>query len=108
MPGLTFAGGAKLDKEQLKAQAFRAQELFCTDATGSRRELGEIICISASCQTWMAKCDVSLNNPMWRKIQDGCPTAGISGSTGVLGRLKRLAPEMDAAASAYNPLIFNG
>ncbi|SFP47394.1 hypothetical protein [Tranquillimonas alkanivorans] len=58
-------------------------ELYCTDGQGERRELGEVICITASCQTWLARCEMSQNNVMWRKIQDGCPGAGL------LDRLRR-------------------
>ena len=50
---------------------------YCTDADGRRIEIGQVICITASCNTWMAKCDMSLNNPMWRKIQDGCPAVSL-------------------------------
>ena len=52
-------------------------EYYCTDSIGVRREIGEVICVAASCQTWMARCEMSLNNPMWRKVQDGCPAAGL-------------------------------
>ncbi len=52
-------------------------EYYCTDSTGGRVELGQVICISASCTTWLARCEMSLNNPMWRKIQDGCPAARV-------------------------------
>ena len=57
---------------------------------GERRELGEVICITASCQTWTAKCDMSLNNVMWRKLQDGCPAASVDPSPSE--RLQRLFP----------------
>ena len=53
-------------------------EYFCEDANGQRYEMGALLCIRASCQTWMARCDMSLNNPTWRKVQDGCPAVGLS------------------------------
>lgn len=52
-------------------------EYYCTGGTGERHELGEVICITASCQTWMARCEMSQNTPMWRKLQDGCPGVGL-------------------------------
>lgn len=61
-------------------------EYFCRDANGTRFELGAVICISASCQTWIARCDKSLNSTTWRKIGDGCPTA----DAGILARMKAL------------------
>jgi len=67
-------------------------EYFCTNAEGQRIEVGSVICITASCNTWMAKCEMTSSNRMaiWRKTQDGCPGAGLDGS--VLGRLKDLQP----------------
>ena len=72
-----LADGFKHVEKSADAPPLPKIELYCTDATGARRELGEVICITASCQTWMAKCDMSLNNVMWRKVQDGCPTADL-------------------------------
>jgi hypothetical protein len=62
-------------------------EYYCTDAEGKRRELGEVICITASCQSWMARCDMSLNSPTWRKMQDGCP--GVEAPADRLRKLGR-------------------
>ena len=53
-------------------------EYYCTDATGARREIGDVICIAASCQTWVARCEVSLNTPTWRKVGDGCPGVSLT------------------------------
>ena len=47
-------------------------DCYCTDQTGGRIELGELICLRVDGQTFMAQCQMSLNVPMWRKIQDGC------------------------------------
>ena len=60
-------------------------DYFCTDAHGARYELGQTICITASCQTWMATCTMSLNNPNWRKISEGCPVAGLLDRLRALG-----------------------
>ena len=62
-------------------------EYYCTNADGSRVELGSVICVTASCQTWMAKCEMAASNrmAMWRKTQDGCPGASL------LDRLNGLA-----------------
>ena len=57
---------------------------FCLDPNGIRYEIGQTICVTASCQTWTAKCDLSLNNTTWRKMFDGCPTASL------IDRLKAL------------------
>ncbi len=76
LPGFALAQGFKHREKSPDAPPLPKIEYFCTDADGERREIGEVICITASCLTWLARCDMSLNNPMWRKIQDGCP--GVS------------------------------
>ena len=63
-------------------------EYYCTDASGRRVELGQIICITAGCQTWMAKCDMSVNVTTWRKTQDGCLAASL------MDRLKAFKPSV--------------
>lgn len=69
----------------------------CRDSNGQRREIGDVICITASCLTWMAKCELVLNNAIWRKTQEGCPTAGL------YQRFLRVAPAMSVAPGAYKP-----
>jgi len=65
-------------------------EYYCTDAQGSRVELGQIICVNASCQIWMARCEMAVSNgtAMWRKVQDGCPVAGANDTLKRLQALK--------------------
>jgi hypothetical protein len=48
---------------------------YCTDINGTRIELGGLTCIApSSCvEPYLARCDMSQNSPMWRKVQDGCP-----------------------------------
>jgi len=75
--GPVFGGDFKHVDKSANAPPLPKIELYCTDAQGERRELGEVICISASCQTWTAKCDMSLNNVMWRKLHDGCLAADL-------------------------------
>ena len=67
-------------------------EYFCTDAEGQRIDVGGVICITASCQTWMARCEMTSSNRMaiWRKTQDGCPGASLD--AGLLNRLEALQP----------------
>jgi len=60
-------------------------DYYCTDADGLRYEIGQVTCITASCETWMAKCDMSQNNTTWRKISDGCPTASLLDRLRALG-----------------------
>lgn len=47
-------------------------DCYCTDKTGGRIELGESICLFVDGRAFMARCEMSLNNPMWRPTGDGC------------------------------------
>ena len=53
-------------------------ECYCTDKTGSRVELGQTICLEVGGRMFMAQCQMSLNNPMWREISDGCLSSSLS------------------------------
>jgi len=47
-------------------------DCYCTDKTGQRLELGEVICLSVGDRDFMARCEMSLNNPMWRELGRSC------------------------------------
>jgi len=50
-------------------------DCFCTDKTGSRIELGKVICMKVGGRSFMARCEMMLNNPMWRETGDSCVTS---------------------------------
>ncbi len=47
-------------------------DCFCTDKSGARVELGEMICLQVDGRMFMAQCQMSLNNPMWREVAPAC------------------------------------
>jgi len=53
------------------AQA-KSIDCYCTDKGGNRIELGQTICMFVDGKSFMAQCQMSLNNPMWRRLADGC------------------------------------
>ena len=53
-------------------------DCYCTDKTGARVELGEKICLQVDGKMFMAQCQMSLNNPMWRKLSDGCLSSELA------------------------------
>jgi len=67
-------------------------DCFCTDQTGSRVELGQSICLNVDGRRFTARCEMSLNVPMWREQKDGCVTSNL------IERLYRLQPESDTGA----------
>ncbi len=57
------------------AQSAGALDCYCTDSSGARVELGEMICLSVGGRSFMAQCQMSLNVPMWREVGQICPAA---------------------------------
>ena len=52
-------------------------DCYCTDRTGSRVELGETICLQVDGRMFMAQCQMSLNVPMWREVEQGCLSSSL-------------------------------
>ncbi|MQQ07351.1 hypothetical protein GFB49_02685 [Epibacterium sp. SM1979] len=55
-------------------------DCYCTDTSGARVELGQTICLFVDGNMFMAQCQMSLNVPMWRKIDDGCTISHLKQS----------------------------
>lgn len=53
-------------------------DCYCTDTAGSRVELGESICLFVNGRAFMARCEMSLNVPMWRDTGKGCVSAQVA------------------------------
>ena len=47
-------------------------DCYCTDRNRNRVELGEMRCLQVDGRMFMAQCQMSLNVPMWREVQQGC------------------------------------
>ena len=54
-------------------------ECYCTDRNHARVELGETICLQVDGRMFMAQCQMSLNVPMWREVQEGCLSSSAEG-----------------------------
>ena len=50
-------------------------ECFCTDSQGVRVELGQMRCLNVVGRLFMARCEMSLNVPMWREQTGGCASS---------------------------------
>ena len=49
-----------------------AVECYCTDSSGGRVELGESICLFVDGRSFVAICEMSQNNPIWRDTGEDC------------------------------------
>lgn len=65
-------------------------ECFCTDKTGSRVELGQTICMDVGGCRFTARCEMMLNNPMWRETEEGCVSSSL------IERFQNLKPTANA------------
>ena len=57
-------------------QTGKAVDCYCTDASGSRVELGETICLFVDGRAFQARCEMALNNPIWRETGEPCVLSG--------------------------------
>ena len=62
-------------------------DCYCTDKVGDRVELGQSVCLYVNGRAFMARCEMSLNVPMWRETGESCTTS-------FLDRLERLDPTL--------------
>ncbi|WP_339949020.1 hypothetical protein [uncultured Albimonas sp.] len=86
LPSLAVAGPA-WTRPPAK-DGFAYPDCYCTNR-GERVELGATTCIRIGSVEYTAVCGMSLNNPAWRKLEDGCaPQPGAS----LLQRLEQLQP----------------
>jgi hypothetical protein len=54
-------------------------DCYCTDSTGGRVELDEEICLVVDGRAFIARCEMSLNNPMWRDTGRACVSSSLAG-----------------------------
>nr|WP_212524713.1 hypothetical protein [Actibacterium sp. MT2.3-13A] len=55
----------------------RVIECYCTDSTGGRVEMGEEICLFVDGRAFIARCEMALNNPIWRDTGRGCVSSRL-------------------------------
>lgn len=67
----------------------RTVDCYCTDTSGARVELGQETCLYVDGRAFMARCDMSLNVPIWRDTGQGCVSSGL------FQRLQRLQPAVE-------------
>ena len=61
----------------VKAPGGRVIDCYCTDRNRNRVELGETICLHVDGRMFMAQCQMALNVPMWREVQEGCLSSDL-------------------------------
>ncbi len=69
-------------------KGFAYPDCYCTNR-GERVEKGDLACLRVDGREFTARCGMSQNNPVWRKVEDGCAPRP---SASLLQRLQRLQP----------------
>lgn len=69
--------GAMPALADVKTPSGKVIDCYCTDSTGGRVELGQVICLRVDGRMFMARCEMALNNPFWREVQEGCMSSGL-------------------------------
>ena len=75
-----FALWAQPVLSDVTAPGGKTIDCYCTDRSGSRIELGQTICLQVDGRMFMAQCQMSLNVPMWREVQQGCLSSSLDKS----------------------------
>lgn len=52
----------------------RWPDCYCLNR-GTRVEIGDLSCLTVGGRSFLALCDMSLNNPAWRDTGEGCPSS---------------------------------
>jgi len=55
-------------------EGYSYPECKCSNR-GEMLPMGALVCLRVDGKTFLARCEMSLNNPTWRRVQDGCPSA---------------------------------
>ena len=75
---IASAAAAQEAKEPQTPPPLAAIECYCTDRTGTRVELGDTICLTVDGRAFLARCEMSLNSPMWRDTGGACVGARVA------------------------------
>ena len=75
LPALLLAGPTFAD---VTSPSGKTVDCYCTDSSGGRIELGQSICLNVGGRIFTAQCQMSLNSPMWREMQEGCLSSSLT------------------------------
>lgn len=53
-------------------------DCYCTDTQGARVEMDEEICLVVGGRAFIARCEMSLNNPIWRDTGRACVSSSLA------------------------------
>lgn len=59
------------------AEGHSYPECYCTNR-GVKVPMGAKSCLHVGSRTFTARCGMSLNNPAWRHVEEGCQTEPLS------------------------------
>jgi len=54
-------------------EGYSYSDPYCRNQ-GHRVEIGDLSCLRVDGRVFLARCGMSMNNPVWRMVQEGCPS----------------------------------
>lgn len=70
-PGGAFAGEVFIPPPPKEGYSY--PECMCSNR-GEMHPMGAVACLTVDGKSFLARCEMSLNNPTWRPVSDGCPS----------------------------------
>ena len=70
---VTMPANAQTFEPPPAKEGYSYSEPYCSNQ-GHRVEMGDLSCLRVDGRVFLARCDMSLNNPVWRTVQDSCPS----------------------------------
>lgn len=79
LAGLTISGAAAAGdyNPPPPKEGYSYPECMCSNR-GEMVPMGGLACLRVDGKTFLARCEMSTNNPVWRPVQDGCPDPDVS------------------------------
>ena len=78
------------------AGAVEWPDCYCTGSYGESVELGQSACLVVDGRSFLARCEMALNNPTWRETDEACLSSRLQRGPGGLGpSLKTLAVDAE-------------
>ncbi|MBL4646510.1 MAG: hypothetical protein JKY99_08655 [Rhizobiales bacterium] len=79
--------------------SFAGPDCECV-AYGTTFKEGSVICIRLGEKSHMARCEMSQNNTMWRKVGDVCPTASLQSPFMALEKALKMSLRLEEFSAA--------
>jgi len=78
LPGLLAGLTALPALADVTTPGGKVLDCYCTDTQGARVEMDAEICLVVDGRAFIARCEMSLNNPIWRDTGRACISSSLA------------------------------